>query len=186
MYITCRKGGNQGKKETLKYEILHIRPVQAILSTASRPQQAASVTPRAEATKSQPGPTATAGSQTQASTNAEVEVTSIPSSADIELDGSFVGSTPSIIGIPGGDHVIRVKKNGHNPWERKIKTRTEKVKIAAALETDEQKTEAAAPAHTSANAPAVEETEGVTPVERQGVQHRTECGNRQSVQRPRL
>jgi hypothetical protein len=39
------------------------------------------------------------------------------------------------------------------------------VKIAADLETDEQKTEAAAPAHTSANAPAVEETAGVTPVE---------------------
>ena len=75
MYITCRKGGNQGKKETLKYEIPHIRPVQAILSTASRPQQAASVTPRAEATKSQPGATATAGTQNQASTNAEDEVT---------------------------------------------------------------------------------------------------------------
>jgi hypothetical protein len=28
MYITCRRGGNQGKKETLKYEIVDIRPVQ--------------------------------------------------------------------------------------------------------------------------------------------------------------
>lgn len=28
MYITCRRGGNQGKKETLKYDILDIRPVQ--------------------------------------------------------------------------------------------------------------------------------------------------------------
>lgn len=28
MYITCRKGGNQGKKETLKYQVLDIRPVQ--------------------------------------------------------------------------------------------------------------------------------------------------------------
>jgi hypothetical protein len=28
MYITCRKGGNQGKKETIKYDILDIRPVQ--------------------------------------------------------------------------------------------------------------------------------------------------------------
>lgn len=27
MFITCRKGGNQGKKETLKYDILDIRPV---------------------------------------------------------------------------------------------------------------------------------------------------------------
>ncbi len=28
MFITCRKGGNQGKKETLKYDILDIRPAQ--------------------------------------------------------------------------------------------------------------------------------------------------------------
>ena len=28
MYIKCRKGGNQGKEETLKYDILDIRPVQ--------------------------------------------------------------------------------------------------------------------------------------------------------------
>jgi hypothetical protein len=28
MYITCRRGGNQGKKETIKYEVLDIRPVQ--------------------------------------------------------------------------------------------------------------------------------------------------------------
>jgi hypothetical protein len=28
MYITSRKGGNQGKEETLKYDILDIRPVQ--------------------------------------------------------------------------------------------------------------------------------------------------------------
>lgn len=28
MYITCRKGGNQGKKETLKYDIMDIRPIQ--------------------------------------------------------------------------------------------------------------------------------------------------------------
>jgi hypothetical protein len=27
MFITCRRGGNQGKKEVLKYDILDIRPV---------------------------------------------------------------------------------------------------------------------------------------------------------------
>ena len=45
--------------------------------------------------------TATAGTQTQAGTNAEVEVASTPGGAEIELDGSFVGNTPSIIGVPG-------------------------------------------------------------------------------------
>ncbi len=27
MYVTCRRGGNQGKRETIKYDILDIRPV---------------------------------------------------------------------------------------------------------------------------------------------------------------
>jgi hypothetical protein len=54
-------------------------------------------------------------------------VASTPNGADIEVDGSFVGSTPSTIGVLGGDHVISVKKNGYKPWERKIKTSTGKV-----------------------------------------------------------
>jgi hypothetical protein len=137
---------------------------QAILASASKPQRVASLTPRAEATKSQPGATATAGTQNQASTNAEVEVASTPSGADIELDGSFVGSTPSIIGVPGGDHVISVKKNGYKPWERKIKSSTRKVNIAADLEADvkrEQRTEAAVPLQTSATPAAAVEPVGV-------------------------
>jgi hypothetical protein len=141
---------------------------QAILSSASKPRQATLMTPRAEATKSQPGATATAGTQNQASTNAEVDVASTPSGADIELDGSFVGSTPSTIGVPGGDHVISVKKNGYKPWERKFKTSTGKVTIAADLEADvkrEQKTEAAVAVQTSTGLAALHETAGATPAE---------------------
>jgi hypothetical protein len=145
---------------------------QAILSSASKPQQAASVTLRAEAAvQSQPGATANAGTQAQASTNAEVEVSSTPSGADIELDGSFVGSTPSTIGVLGGDHVISVKKNGYKPWERQIKTSTGKVNIAADLEADvkrEQTTEAAAPAQTFTELTPVHETAGTAPAETLG------------------
>jgi hypothetical protein len=95
-------------------------------------------------------------------------VASTPSGADIELDGSFVGSTPSTIGVPGGDHVISVKKNGYKPWERKLKTSTGKLTIAADLEADvkrEQRTEAAVAMQTSTDLPALHETAGVTPAE---------------------
>jgi hypothetical protein len=112
--------------------------------------------------------TATAGTQTQAGTNAEVEVASTPSGADIELDGSFVGSTPSTIGVPGGEHLISVKKNGYKPWERKIKTSTGKVTIAADLEAEvkrEQRTEAAVTVQASSD---LAETPLVTPAETLG------------------
>jgi hypothetical protein len=142
---------------------------QAIFSSASKHQQAASVTPRAEAAaKSQPEATANAGTQAQASTNVEVGVASTPNGADIELDGSFVGSTPSTIGVLGGDHVISVKKNGYKPWERKIKTSTGRVTIAADLEADdkrEQRMEAAAPAQTITELAPVRETVGAAPAE---------------------
>ena len=57
------------------------------------------MTPQAEATRSQAGTTANAGAEAQAGANAEVEVASTPSGADIEVDGSFVASTPSTIGV---------------------------------------------------------------------------------------
>jgi len=67
-------------------------------------------------------------------TGAEVEFSSSPSGADIEVDGSFVGSTPSTVGVTAGSHQIGVKKTGFKPWERKVDVSSGQVKIDAALE----------------------------------------------------
>jgi len=75
-------------------------------------------------------------------TNAEISVTSNPSGADIELDGAFVGNTPSTIGVSAGDHTIDLHKSGYTTWERKIKVTFGKVEVSADLE--------AAPAPTAA------------------------------------
>ena len=56
-----------------------------------------------------------------ATADAEVALNSTPSGADIEVDGAFVGSTPSTIGIAPGDHVITIDKKGFKPWERKLR-----------------------------------------------------------------
>jgi hypothetical protein len=66
--------------------------------------------------------------------DAGVEVSSAPSGADVELDGNFVGNTPSTIGVSQGDHTITVKKNGYKLWEKKIKVTSGNVKISAELE----------------------------------------------------
>ena len=71
------------------------------------------------------------------SNNSDVAITSTPAGADIELDGAFVGSTPSTITVNPGDHTITVKKPGFAPWERKIKVTGGKVQISAELETSE-------------------------------------------------
>lgn len=76
-----------------------------------------------------------AASETQAGTSSDVAVTSNPAGADIELDGAFVGDTPSTITVPAGDHTISVKKQGFTPWERTVKLSGGKIQITAELQT---------------------------------------------------
>lgn len=52
---------------------------------------------------------------------AKLSVGSAPDGADIEIDGSFVGNTPSDVQVADGDHTITVKKTGFKDWERKMK-----------------------------------------------------------------
>jgi hypothetical protein len=46
---------------------------------------------------------------------------SSPDGADIEVDGSFVGNTPSDVQVGEGEHTVSVKKAGFKDWERKLK-----------------------------------------------------------------
>jgi hypothetical protein len=55
-----------------------------------------------------------------ANSNANLTINSTPGSADVEINGKFVGSTPSTFSLPAGDHTISVKKNGFTSWERTI------------------------------------------------------------------
>ena len=73
------------------------------------------------------------GSATQVGSTTEVQVASNPSGADIEIDGKFVGSTPSSIAVIPGDHEIVVKKNGFAAWDRKMTVSAGKVNINAEL-----------------------------------------------------
>lgn len=76
--------------------------------------------------------------QPQSNANAEIAIASTPAGAEIELDGAFVGGTPSTLGVPQGEHTIIVKKSGFKPWERKIKVTSGKISISAELEADAQ------------------------------------------------
>ncbi|MGO9519618.1 MAG: PEGA domain-containing protein [Candidatus Korobacteraceae bacterium] len=64
----------------------------------------------------------------------KVSVASTPDGADIEIDGSFVGNTPSVVELAPGEHVVVVKKSGYKPWERKLKVSGGEIKLAAELE----------------------------------------------------
>jgi hypothetical protein len=80
--------------------------------------------------------TASESAQSTPSVNAEITITSTPPSAEIQIDGGFVGNTPSTLGVSSGDHVVTVTKKGFKVWERKVKITTGKVEIAADLEAE--------------------------------------------------
>jgi len=71
---------------------------------------------------------------TDVGAQATLEISSVPLAAEIELDGSFSGNTPSSIGVAAGEHTIRISKPGFKVWERKIKTSTGDVKVVAEME----------------------------------------------------
>jgi PEGA domain len=68
------------------------------------------------------------------SAGSKIEVASTPANADIMLDGSFVGNTPSEIDVTPGDHTLTVSKSGFKAWERKFKATGGSVNINAELE----------------------------------------------------
>jgi hypothetical protein len=50
---------------------------------------------------------------------------------DIEVDGSFVGSTPSTLNLAPGKHAIVVKKTGYQDWSRSMMVSSGAVRLSA-------------------------------------------------------
>jgi hypothetical protein len=73
------------------------------------------------------------GPPTAVATETQLEISSTPPGADIEVDGKFVGNTPSSIGVAPGDHEVAVKKTGFVGWTRKISVSAGHINLAAEL-----------------------------------------------------
>jgi hypothetical protein len=66
---------------------------------------------------------------------AKLQIDSTPPGADIEVDGSFVGNTPSDVQVAEGDHTVALKKSGFKNWERSLKSSAgSNVHLSAELE----------------------------------------------------
>ena len=84
---------------------------------------------------SQQAVSASSHDQRTDSAAAKLQIDSTPPGADIEVDGSFVGNTPSEVQVAEGDHTVTVKKAGFKEWERKLKSSAgSSVHLSAELE----------------------------------------------------
>lgn len=71
--------------------------------------------PESGETPAVPAPAAAAVPETTS-----VVLKSTPSGAEIAVDGKYVGSTPSTVKLPEGDHQISILKPGFQAWQRTI------------------------------------------------------------------
>jgi hypothetical protein len=104
-----------GKEHVIEV-VKEIRKLPALIAQAEAPAQGASSPP-----------TPSAG-------QTSVAIDSTPSGGDIEIDGAFVGNTPSTISLSSGSHMVAVKKTGYNPWSRTLNITSGAVHLIANLE----------------------------------------------------
>jgi CRISPR/Cas system-associated exonuclease Cas4 (RecB family) len=62
-------------------------------------------------------------------------VESTPVGADIEIDGGFVGNTPSTVTVNAGSHQVVVKKAGFTDWSRTLNVTGGTINLNATLDT---------------------------------------------------
>ncbi len=88
----------------------------------------------------QPGAASASAALAQVSIDA-----SIPN-CDIEVDGAFVGNTPSQLSIPAGTHKISISKKGYQAWAKTVMVSGSGVHIQAELEAEKPAPAASDPA----------------------------------------
>jgi len=104
----------------------HAKEIRAAKASTSEGSDPKPVTAAAAATGTSAPPPIAQQSQLQ--------ISSDPAGADIEIDGNYVGNTPSSVAAAAGQHEISIKKPGFKTWERKITVSAGQINVNAALE----------------------------------------------------
>lgn len=132
---------DNGNCREVKFKIVAAVPT---VNAAQPPQEAAGPPPRTA--DPAPNPAATvplpappASTLPSTITQASLSIDSTPSGADIEIDGAFVGNTPSTINAERGNHQIVVKKKGFADWKRTLNVTGGTVHLNAELEQESPK-----------------------------------------------
>lgn len=91
--------------------------------------------------KGQPLPTpgVVQATASAAPAQASLAIDSAPSGADIEIDGAFVGNTPSTLSLAPGSHSVSVKKKGFVAWTKTLNVTGGTVHLNAELDAEPAK-----------------------------------------------
>jgi hypothetical protein len=76
-------------------------------------------------------PVAPAGAVVAAAASSALTIESSVANCDIEVDGSFMGNTPSTLNLAPGKHEIVVKKAGYKDWTRSMTVSAGTIRVSA-------------------------------------------------------
>lgn len=76
----------------------------------------------------------TPGAAPAAPVQASLGIDSTPAGADVEIDGSFVGNTPSTVSVAPGSHQVVVKKKGFADWTKTLNVTGGTIQLNAELD----------------------------------------------------
>ncbi len=119
---------NKGVSFDVFTDTAHIVALPAVPGDSAKQQAVAAAPPLENSPANSPAPAAV-----PAAGSASVTVTASAAGADIEINGAFVGNTPTTLQLPSGNHQVTVKHGGQS-WTRTIQvTNGSTVSLHAAL-----------------------------------------------------
>ena len=124
----------QGDKDNYRAILVALQGVTGVaVSVGEKEREFIPVGVKTDLSKTKDG-TGEAKSETQMPKGV-INVTSDPTGADVNVDGEFVGNTPSVLKLEPGKHNITVKKSGYKDWTREINVQSgSEVQLTATLE----------------------------------------------------
>ncbi|MBV9574885.1 MAG: PEGA domain-containing protein [Acidobacteriales bacterium] len=66
----------------------------------------------------------------------QIVISSMPTTADVEIDGKYAATTPAVIKVASGEHDVAVRRAGYQSWRRRIAATGATVKLSAKLQQD--------------------------------------------------
>jgi hypothetical protein len=118
---------DKGKSRKQLYTLVDVEtdrktgPPSAAATVATQPDPAAAAPhPSSPAVAPAPSASPVADNPAPGVERVKCNFTSTPAGAEITLDGKYVGSTPSAIGLSTGTHLVVLSLSGFAQWKREL------------------------------------------------------------------
>jgi hypothetical protein len=116
--VNKQKGGSKNEQSMAEAVAKHLKDFVESKSGKEILTARASEIATVQSSQPEPSPAADKSQAEPAMQAASVIVKSTPPGCDINVDGKYMGSTPSTIQLAPGEHQVSIEKEEMRPWQR--------------------------------------------------------------------